>query len=175
MEKAKSKSQYRFLFFGKLTTLQAGVTLVEMLLVIAVLGILFVALMNIFQVSVTSFDKITTRSNFYHNAAKLLNLIVDEIKGVDQMKVVGDSSLSFQKSGTEFRYRLHQVDGQYYLIREKKLFSGEWEQSPKILLAQFPVPAPMLKFEKKSPRQLFIEICQNNKKMSTTGFCRIGK
>lgn len=145
-----------------------GVTLVELLIVIALIGILSTAVAGLYRLSINTWHSSNNQAVFALNALNVFKSLTKDVHESEQIQTVSNTQVSLLHNDKEVRY-LVQANGQDIQLKRELRFLGspDWEQNPKYPIAHFKV-TDQINFEKISASLMDANFVTDNYQLQTS-------
>jgi len=151
----------------RLKTGGVGLTLIELLVAITLMGILFGVSLQIFQTGLKAWEVVSQGVAFYKNSSRVMEMLTKELRQASRIQTIGENRILFHERGQKIRYLVRGKE----VIREVENKSGKWEQSPKRPIAVFKTPV-IMNFDRFPSNLIEIRITGGDKGVSSAVLIR---
>lgn len=143
----------------------AGLTLIELLVAITLMGVLFGVFLQIFQTGLRAWEIVSQGVAFYKNSSRVMEMLTKELRQTSRIQTIGENRILFHKRGQKIRYLVQGKE----IIREVE--NRKWEKSPKRPIAVFKTPV-IIKFDLSPSNLIEIRIAGGDKEVSSAVLIR---
>lgn len=143
-------------------------TLVELLMVIAITGILSVALLDLFRAGITGWYAAAEITRFQMNASRLYQVVGRDVRASQQFIQVDNDQVIVQQPNNRIRFRILGQGEQQKLIREVHDYAkNQWDQLPRYPIADFTGVDVTITFTQQSSHTLDIRVANDHYQLET--------
>jgi prepilin-type N-terminal cleavage/methylation domain-containing protein len=146
-----------------------GVTLMELLMVVAVTGILSVALLHLFRAGMMGWQHAAEMTRFQLNTSKLCSAIGRDVRASQQFVEVRNDRIILQQPANRIRFRISGATDQQKIIREVyDPQTREWFQLPRFAVADFTGINVTIVFGLPLPASLSVRVSSDTYQVETS-------